>query len=200
MQVTTFFVQQDLSGVESQSGLIFKEDSLPFKIRPPLTRSPLIESRYANPSEMFICRRLCIPPAKTSGRKGPGSKLASFLQPPLSGTQTQQQMVTHSRSKHLQPLRIKLFKMEIAESIRLSLQQYLSFHYLGQTYQFKVLPFGDWLIRGPTKDFCHRDTQTLLALCQDLNWLVNHQKLGLEPLKQVFNFVGYQYNLSQGVA
>ena len=31
----------------------------------------------------------------------------------------------------------------------------------------------DWLIRGLTKDTCHWDTQTLLALCQDMVWMVN---------------------------
>ena len=39
-------------------------------------------------------------------------------------------------------------------------------------------------------------TQTLVALCRELGWLVN-KKSELEP-KQVFNFVGYQFDLREG--
>ena len=56
----------------------------------------------------------------------------------------------------------------------------------------------DWLIRAPTKESCHQGTQSLLALCQELGWVVNLQKSELEP-KQVFEFVGYQYHLSHGL-
>ena len=34
----------------------------------------------------------------------------------------------------------------------------------------------DWLIRAPTKESCHQGTQSLLALCQELGWVVNLQK------------------------
>ena len=37
-------------------------------------------------------------------------------------------------------------------------------------------------------------TQTLVALCRELGWLVNKEKSELEPT-QVFNFVGYQFDL-----
>ena len=56
----------------------------------------------------------------------------------------------------------------------------------------------DWLIRAPTKEFCHQGTHSLHALCQELGWVVNLQKSELEP-KQVFEFVGYQYNLLHGL-
>ena len=52
----------------------------------------------------------------------------------------------------------------------------------------------DWLIQAPTRESCHQGTQSLLALCQDLGWVVNLQKSELEP-KQFFEFVGYQYDL-----
>ena len=55
-----------------------------------------------------------------------------------------------------------------------------------------------WLIRSISWDKCLHDTQTLLSLCQELGWLVNVQKSELIP-KQVFDFVGYQYDLVQGV-
>ena len=56
----------------------------------------------------------------------------------------------------------------------------------------------DCLIRARDKVTRFQDTQTLLALCQELGWVVNLKKSELEP-KQVFNFVGYQYDLVQGV-
>ena len=34
----------------------------------------------------------------------------------------------------------------------------------------------DWLIRAPTKESCHQGTQSLLALCQELGWVVNLPK------------------------
>ena len=104
-------------------------------------------------------------------------------------------------------------------------RKYLRFHVQGQTYQFKALPFGlstapmeftavakevklmaihkgirihqyldDWLVRARSHQVCLRHTQTLVKMCQDLGWLVNLEKSELEP-KQVFNFVGYQFDL-----
>ena len=97
------------------------------------------------------------------------------------------------------------------------------------SYQFRSLPFGlstapmeftgmvkevklmaqargirihqyldDWLIPASTKESCHQGTQSLLALCQELGWVVNLQKSELDP-KQVFEFVGYKYDLSHGL-
>ena len=56
----------------------------------------------------------------------------------------------------------------------------------------------DWLIWSISWNKCLHDTQTLLSLCQEVGWVVNIQKSELIP-KQVFDFVGYQYNLVQGV-
>ena len=108
-------------------------------------------------------------------------------------------------------------------------RKYLRFHFQNQSYQFRALPFGlstapmeftcvvkevklmaqsrgirihqyldDWLIQTPTKESCHKGTQSLLALCQELGWVVNLQKSELEP-KQIFEFLGYRYDLSQGL-
>ena len=108
-------------------------------------------------------------------------------------------------------------------------RKYLRFHFQNQSYQFRALPFGlstapmeftcvvkevklmaqsrgirihqyldDWLIRAPTKESCHQGTRSLLALCQELGWIINLQKSELEP-KQTFEFVGYKYDLSQGL-
>ena len=55
----------------------------------------------------------------------------------------------------------------------------------------------DWLVRASTHHTCLQHTQTLVTLCQELGWLVNKEKLELVP-KQVFNFVGYQFDLKEG--
>ena len=35
---------------------------------------------------------------------------------------------------------------------------------------------ADWLIRAPTRESCHQGTQSLLALCQELDsWIVGTQ-------------------------
>ena len=107
-------------------------------------------------------------------------------------------------------------------------RKYMRFHIQGQSYQFKALPFGlstgpmvftvvanevklmalqrgirihqyldDWLVRATSHQTCLQHTQTLVALCRELGWLVNKEKSGLDP-KQVFNFVGYQFDLREG--
>ena len=107
-------------------------------------------------------------------------------------------------------------------------RKYMRFHLQGRSYQFKALPFGlstapmeftvvtkevklmalqkgirihqyldDWLVRTSTHDTCLQHTQTLITLCQELGWLVNREKSELVP-QQVFNFVGYQFDLKVG--
>ena len=55
----------------------------------------------------------------------------------------------------------------------------------------------DWLVRATSHRVCLQHTQVLVKMCQDLGWLVNIEKSELEP-KQVFNFVGYQFDLESG--
>ena len=55
----------------------------------------------------------------------------------------------------------------------------------------------DWLLRAPSPEICLQHTQTLLALCKQLGWVVNMTKSELVP-KQVFNFVGYRFVLITG--
>ena len=55
----------------------------------------------------------------------------------------------------------------------------------------------DWLVRATSHQTCLQHTQTLVALCRELGWLVNKEKSELDP-KQVFNFIGYQFNLAEG--
>ena len=107
-------------------------------------------------------------------------------------------------------------------------RKYLRFHMNKVTYQFSVLPFGlatapleftkvvkevklmaqargirihqyldDWLLRAPSQETCLQHTRTLLALWQELGWVVNMKKSELIP-QQVFNFVGYRFDLLTG--
>ena len=55
----------------------------------------------------------------------------------------------------------------------------------------------DWLVRATSHQTCLQHTQSLVALCRELGWLVNKEKSELDP-KQVFNFVGYQFDLEEG--
>ena len=55
----------------------------------------------------------------------------------------------------------------------------------------------DWLVRASSHKTCFQHTQNLVVLYQDLGWLVNKEKSELVP-KQVFNFVGYQFDLKEG--
>ena len=55
----------------------------------------------------------------------------------------------------------------------------------------------DWLVRATSHQTCLQHTQTLVALCRELGWLVNDEKSELAP-KQAFNFVGYQFDLREG--
>ena len=55
----------------------------------------------------------------------------------------------------------------------------------------------DWLLRAFCPETCLQHTQTLLALCQQLGWVVNMKTLELTP-QQVFKFVGYRFGLLTG--
>ena len=55
----------------------------------------------------------------------------------------------------------------------------------------------DWLVRARSHQGCLQHTQDLVKMCQQLGWLVNLDKSELET-KQVFNFVGYQFDLRSG--
>ena len=52
----------------------------------------------------------------------------------------------------------------------------------------------DWLIRAPSKEECHSQTQALLSLVKDLGFVVNLKKSELRP-SQRFDFLGYHFLL-----
>ena len=87
----------------------------------------------------------------------------------------------------------------------------MRFHVQGQTYQFKALPFGlsiaplEFTVVAKVKLMdIHKGIRIyqylddwLVRLCQDQGCLVNLEKSELEP-KQIFDFVGYQFDLRAG--
>ena len=238
-------------GANSRVVSILKEGYvLPFKLKPPLVRHPLIVSGYANPNRNKFLREAV---QNLVDKKAVEMVRAFFNRLLIVPKLNQKWRPVLDLSALNKFLSVKTFKMETPETIRVSLQQgewvtsldfsdvyfhipihsgsrkYLRFHFQNQSYQFRALPFGlstapmeftcvvkevklmaqsrgirihqyldDWLIRAPTKESCHQGTQSLLSLCQELGWVVNLQKSELEP-KQVFKFVGYQYDLSHGL-
>ena len=245
-----------LKGANPKVVSILKEGYvLPFKVRPPLIREPLIVSGYANPTRDSHLQEAvqALIKKKAVERVRVRTSLAFFNRLFIVPKPNQKWRPILDLSTLNQFLCVKTFKMETPETIRTSLQQgewvssidfsdayfhipihftsrkFLRFHFQNQSYQFRALPFGlstapmeftavvkevklmaqsqgirihqyldDWLIRAPTKESCHQGTQSLLALCQELGWMVNMQKSELEP-QQIFEFVGYQYDLLNGL-
>ena len=226
--------------------------NLPFKEKPPLTRSPVIISGYANPVKSKLIKdslqeliqkqaveKVIIP-----------SSLAFYNRLFLVPKPNQKWRPILDLSQLNYYLATASFKMETPETIRLSLQKgewvtsldfsdayfhipigqrsrkFLRFFLHSQAYQFTALPFGlstapleftkvakevklmaqargirihqyldDWLLRAPCPETCLLHTRTLLDLCHRLGWVVNMTKSELVP-QQVFNFVGYRFDLS----
>ena len=228
---------------------------LPFKLKPPLVRHPLIVSGYANPNRNRFLREAVqsLVDKKAVEIVRVRASLAFFSRLFIVPKPNQKWRPVLDLSALNKFVSVKTFKMETPETIRVSLQQgewvtsldfsdayfhipihsgsqkYLRFHFQNQSFQFRDLPFGlstapmeftyvvkevklmaqsrgirihqyldDWLIQAPTRESCHQGTQSLLDLCQELGWVVNLQKSELDP-KQVFVFVGYRYDLSQGL-
>ena len=116
------------------------------------------------------------------------------------------------------------FHIPIAQRSR----RYLRFHLNKTIYQFTSLPFGlamaplkftkvikvklmaqtkgirihqyldDWLLRASSQETCLQHTWILLAICQDLGWVMNMEKSELSPQRD-FNFVGYRFDLVTGL-
>ena len=172
--------------------------TLPFRNRPKLTRSPTVISCHVNPH-----------------RKAEKFKMETSET--IRTSLQQGEWVTSIDFKDA------YFHIPIQEQSR----KYLRFHVQGRTYQFKALPFGlstapleftvvakevklmaihkgirihkylDWFVRATSHQVCLQHTRDLVKICQELGWLVNLEKSELEP-KQVFNFVGYQFDFMSG--
>ena len=228
--------------------------TLPFKIRPRLTRSPVIKSGYAHPGKskalfqalIELTNKLVV--EKVVIRSSLAFYNRLFLVPKSNHRWRPILDLSHL-NLFLKP---GTFKMETPEIVRLSLQRgervtsldfsdayfhipisqrsrkYLRFFLGKKAYQFTALPFDlatapleftkvvkevklmaqargirihqyldDCLVRAPDQETCRLHTQTLLALCRELGWVVNMEKSELTP-QQVFNFVGYWFDLLSG--
>ena len=228
--------------------------TLPFKQRLVLTRFPVVQSGYANPSKnmhlkealVSLMGKLVVEKVVVKSSLAFYNRL--FLVPKPNGKC--RPILDLSRLNLF--LSTGTFKMETPETIRLSLKtgewvtsldfsdayfhipiaprsrKYLRFFLFQQTFQFTALPFGlatapleftkivkevklmaqargirihqyldDWLLRAPSPEICLQHTQTLLDLCRELGWVVNMTKSELVPT-QVFNFVGYRFDLISG--
>ena len=227
---------------------------LPFRIRPKLTRSPMVISCYVNPHRnSYLLEALHQLIAKNAVELVKHqTSLGFFNRLFLVPKPNNKWRPILDLSKLNLFLKTEKFKMETPETIRTSLQQgewvtsidfkdayfhipiqeqsrkYLRFHVQGQTYQFKALPFGlstapleftviakevklmaihkgirihqyldDWLVRARSHQACIQHTQILVEICQTSGWLVNLDKSELDP-KQIFDFVGYQFDLKVG--
>ena len=228
--------------------------TLPFWIRPKLTRSPTVISCYVNPHRnSYLLEALHQLIDKNAVELVKHKTSLSFFNRLflVSKPNNKWRPILDLSNVNLF-LKAEKFKMETPETIRTSLQQgdwvtsidfkdvyfripiqeqsreYLRFHVQGQTYQFKALPFGlstapleftvvakevklmaihkgirihqyldDWLVRARSHQACLQHTQDLVNICQSLGWLVNLEKSKLEP-KQVFDFVGYHFDLRAG--
>ena len=228
--------------------------TLPFQNRPKLSRVPTVVSSYANlHRNSYLLEALQQLIGKNAVERVHNQTSLGFFNRlflvPKPNNKWRPILDLSKLNLFLKP---EKFRMETPETIKTSLQQgewvtsvdfkdayfhipiqeqsrkYLRFHVQGQTYQFKVLPFGlstapleftviakevklmaghkgirihqyldDWLVRAKSRSTCLQHTQTLVKMCQKLGWLVNAEKSELEP-KQVFNFVGYQFDLRTG--
>ena len=210
---------------------------LPFKQRPILSRSPLVQSGYTNPvKNRFLKEALLNLMAKLVVEKVVvKSSLAFYNRLFLVPKPNRKWRPMLDLSQLNLYLTTNTFKMETPETIRLSLQtgewvtsldfsdtyfhipinqrsrKYLRFFLFNQTFQFTSLAFGlamapleftkvvkevklmaqargiqihqyldDWLLRAPCPETCLQHTQTLLALCQQLGWVVKHEEIRVE--------------------
>ena len=69
-------------------------------------------------------------------------------------------------------------------------------HGTNKGYQNPPVP-RQLVSQSPVRGNLLQHTQTLLALCRELDWVVNMKKSELTP-QQDFNFIGYQFDLLTG--
>ena len=211
-------------------------NTLPFRFRPNLTRSPTGISNYHNPAKQANLLEALYQLVNKNAVEPVENQNSEFLQPAIFGTQTQQPVETYPGPEHLEHLfeqRVvqdgdprdnknlrtgrgvghfhRLQRHVLPHTYSQSVQEVHAGSYQGRSYQFKALPFGlstapmeftvvakevklmalqrgirihqyldDWLVRASSHETCLQHAQTLVV-----------------P-KQVFNFVGYQFDLKEG--
>ena len=184
-----FWQKWSLLGANPRVVSILKDGYiLPFKLRPPLVREPLIISGYANPIRNFYLKESlhALITKKAVERVRVRASLAFFNRIFIVPKPNRTWRPILDLSTLNKFLSIKTFKMETPETIRISLQQgewvtsldfsdayfhikvhsrkFLWFHFQNQTYQFRALPFG--LSTAPSMEFtCVVKEVKLMAQC-----------------------------------
>ena len=172
---------------------ILKEGyTLPFRVRPKLTRSPTVISCYVNPQRnSYLLEALHQLIDKNAVEQVINKTSLSFFNRLFLVPKPNDKWRPILDLSHLNPfLKTEKFKMETPETIRTSLQggewvtsidfkdayfhipiqeqsrKYLRFHVQGQTYQFKALPFG--LSTAPLEFTVIAKEVKLMATCQGI--------------------------------
>ena len=172
---------------------ILKEGyTLPFRVRPKLTRSPTVISCYVNPQRnSYLLEALHQLIDKNAVEQVINKTSLSFFNRLFLVPKPNNKWRPILDLSHLNPfLKTEKFKMETPETIRTSLQggewvtsidfrdayfhipiqeqsrKYLRFHVQGQTYQFKALPFG--LSTAPLEFTVIAKEVKLMATCQGI--------------------------------
>ena len=172
---------------------ILKEGyTLPFRVRPKLTRSPTVISCYVNPQRnSYLLEALHQLIDKNAVEQVMNKTSLSFFNRLFLVPKPNNKWRPILDLSHLNPfLKTEKFKMETPETIRTSLQggewvtsidfkdayfhvpiqeqsrKYLRFHVQGQTYQFKALPFG--LSTAPLEFTVIAKEVKLMATCQGI--------------------------------
>ena len=172
---------------------ILKEGyTLPFRVRPKLTRSPTVISCYVNPQRnSYLLEALHQLIDKNAVEQVMNKTSLSFFNRLFLVPKPNNKWRPILDLSHLNPfLKTEKFKMETPETIRTSLQggewvtsidfkdayfhipiqeqsrKYLRFHVQGQTYQFKALPFG--LSTAPLEFTVLAKEVKLMATCQGI--------------------------------
>ena len=136
--------------------------TLPFQIRPGLTRSPNIISCYVNPHRnLYLLEALHQLMDENTVELVNNQRSLGFFQSPIFSAQTQQQVETYKQipqdskiqngdtgnHQDLPQTRGVVTSVDFKDAyfhipIQEQSRKYLKFHVQGQTYQVKALPFG----------------------------------------------------------
>ena len=233
---------------------ILKEGyTLPFQIRPRLTRLPTVVSCYVNPHRNSYLLETLHQLSQKCGRTSKTPNFSGVFQQTIFNPKTQQQVATYSRSEQTESLpqgreiqngdtgnhqdipptrgvgHLNRFQGRLLPYTNTGTVQEISeiscprsdipvqgpaFWSVHSTLEFTVIAkevklmaihrgirihqyLDDWLVRATSHQACLQHTPSLVKICQKLGWLVNLDKSELDP-KQIFDFVGYQFNLRAG--
>ena len=203
-----FWVNWEALGSSPKVVTILREGyTLPFHFRPNLTRSSLVISNYVNLQRQShllealyqLTIKHAIEPVANQNSLGFYNRLFLVRKPnnrwrPILDLSTLNTFLNTESFKMETPIRTIRTSLQIGEWVTSIDFKDAYFHIRGiRIHQY----LDDWLVGATSHQTCLQHTQTLVALCRELGWLVNEEKSELAP-KQVFNFIGYQFDLREG--